>query len=111
MGTWRQQARAAGWSPARAARTPRVVENAEYVAMVRRVLRRLGQRAGEDPTALRDLAELAADVNAALTNAVDAARNQSTPPYSWSEIGRELGVSKQAAQQRYGEPTAKTTAA
>jgi hypothetical protein len=65
---------------------------------------------GVDPTdlrladthALRHIAELAQqrdDVDAELTQTVAAARAANR---SWSEIGAMLGVSKQAAQRKYG---------
>lgn len=58
-----------------------------------------------DTDALRHIAELAqqrADVDAELTQTVHAAR---AARRSWSEIGAMLGVSKQAAQRKYGTKT------
>lgn len=55
--------------------------------------------------ALRHIAELAQqrdDVDAELTQTVRAAR---AAHRSWSEIGAMLGVSKQAAQRKYGTKT------
>ena len=55
-----------------------------------------------DTEALRRIAELAqqrADLDADLAKSVDAAR---AAHRSWSEIGAMLGVSKQAAQRKYG---------
>lgn len=55
--------------------------------------------------ALRHIAELAQqrdDVDAELTQTVRAARADHR---SWSEIGAMLGVSKQAAQRKYGTKT------
>lgn len=55
-----------------------------------------------DTDALRHIAELArarAEVDAELTRTVHAAR---AAHRSWSEIGAMLGVSKQAAQRKYG---------
>jgi len=55
-----------------------------------------------DTTALRRLAELAeerAALESELEAAVSAARRSDR---SWSEIGAMLGVSKQAAQRKYG---------
>lgn len=48
---------------------------------------------------VRDLADQLADVQAQLWDAVREARNAGA---SWSDVGSALGVSKQAAQQRYG---------
>lgn len=55
-----------------------------------------------DTSALRHLAELAeqqATLESELTKAVLEARRSDR---SWSEIGSMLGVSKQAAQRKYG---------
>lgn len=55
-----------------------------------------------DTGALRHIAELAQqrdDVDADLAQTVQAAR---AAHRSWSEIGTMLGVSKQAAQRKYG---------
>ena len=48
---------------------------------------------------VRDLAERLADVQAQLWDAVRESRDAGA---SWSDVGSALGVSKQAAQQRYG---------
>lgn len=58
-----------------------------------------------DTDALRDIAELAEQrrtVEDELNAAVVAARQANRP---WSEIGAMLGVSKQAAQRKYGNKT------
>jgi hypothetical protein len=58
-----------------------------------------------DTDALRHIAELAQrrdDVDVALAKTVRAAR---AAHRSWSEIGAMLGVSKQAAQRKYGTKT------
>ena len=48
---------------------------------------------------IRDLASRRAVIDEQLSQAVDAARVASR---SWSEIGTMLGVSKQAAQRKFG---------
>lgn len=56
-----------------------------------------------DTEALRVIAELAHqrdELDTALANAVRSARKAER---SWSEIGTMLGVSKQAAQRKYGK--------
>ena len=55
-----------------------------------------------ETVSLRTIAELAdrrVELEEALTDAVRAARRAD---HSWAEIGAMLGVSKQAAQQKYG---------
>jgi acyl-CoA reductase-like NAD-dependent aldehyde dehydrogenase len=59
-----------------------------------------------DTTALRtiaDLAEARLELDAKITDAVRSARQRNR---SWSEIGTMLGVSKQAAQRKYGSKMA-----
>lgn len=75
-------------------------ENAEFVAFSRRIIRAHGRRVGAaDPTTLRDLVTLRAALDAAID---EAANKLHAAGYSWTEIGRELGVSRQAARQRWG---------
>ena len=86
-------------------RTKRHSENTEFDAFARRILRAYGRRvASGDIEALRSLSGLAAELDAVTRLAVTQLRK---PPYSysWSEIADRLGISKQAAQQRYGERT------
>ena len=83
-----------------AKRTRRLVENDEYGAFVRRVLRAYSRRVGDgDVEALGLLVGLAEEVDAAMAEAVKGLRARS---YSWTEIGARLGISRQAAQQRWG---------
>lgn len=81
-------------------------ESPEIGAMLRRVLRAMVRRATSgDLEALRELHLLELDLLAAVK---DAARGAHDGPahYSWSEIAAELGVSRQAARQRFmGEDT------
>jgi len=84
-------------------RRKREIEGSEYGAFVRRVLRAYSRRvAAGDVETLRDLIALSSEIDQAVTDAVAGLR---TRGYSWSEIGDRLGVSKQAAQQRWGNPT------
>jgi hypothetical protein len=81
-------------------RTRRLVENDEYAAFARRVLRAWGRRvAAGDIDAIADMAAAAAELDAAISQAVAGLRARS---YSWADIGARLGVSRQAAQQRWG---------
>jgi len=77
-----------------------VTENDEYAAFARRVLRAWGRRvAAGDIDAIADMAAAAAELDAAISQAVAGLRARS---YSWADIGARLGVSRQAAQQRWG---------
>lgn len=80
----------------------RVVENDEYAAFTRRVMRAYARRiATGDIEALTPMNGLAAEVDNALSQAVTGLREFG---YSWAEIGSRLGVTRQAAQQRWGSP-------
>jgi hypothetical protein len=77
-----------------------VVENDEFGAFARRIIRAHGRRvANGDVEALRDLVALSSAIDDAIGEAVIGLRAFG---YSWSEIGHRLGISKQAAQQRWG---------
>ena len=81
-------------------RARRAVENDAYAAFIRRVLRAHGRRvATGDVEALADLVALAEDIDRAVGEAVRGLRGFG---YSWAEIASRLGVSRQAAQQRWG---------
>jgi hypothetical protein len=87
-----------------AKRPRRVVENDEYAAFIRRVIRAYARRiASGDIEALADMTTLAGDLDHAITEAVTGLR---ACGYSWAEIARPLGVSRQAAQQRWGGDSA-----
>jgi hypothetical protein len=84
-------------------RAKRHTETAEFDAFARRILRAYAARvAAGDVEALATLVTLTAELDAVVRLAVAGLR---TKPYSysWDEIARRLGVSKQAAQQRYGD--------
>lgn len=55
-----------------------------------------------DTTALRALMELSEQRSAVDLQLVEAVRQARADHHSWSEIGVMLGVSKQAAQRKYG---------
>ncbi|MEV0810679.1 hypothetical protein [Micromonospora sp. NPDC050200] len=77
-----------------------VVENDAFAAFARRIIRAHGRRvAAGDVEALRDLLALSANLDEAIGDAVVGLRAFG---YSWTEIGQRLGISKQAAQQRWG---------
>jgi len=81
-------------------RPRRQVENDEYGAFVRRVLRVYSRRVGDgDVEALVLLVGLAEEIDTAMAEAVKGLRARG---YSWAEIGSRLGISRRAAQQRWG---------
>ncbi len=103
--------RASGASPGRhngvkarltAKQRSRPVDNDEYAAFARRVLRAYSRRiAAGDIDALTGMADLSAEVESAMIQAVTGLRQQG---YSWADIGTRLGITRQAAQQRWGHP-------
>ncbi|PWU55785.1 hypothetical protein DLE60_27395 [Micromonospora globispora] len=77
-----------------------VVENDEFAAFARRIIRAHGRRvAAGDVEAHRDLVALSTNLDQAIGEAVIGLRAFG---YSWAEIGARLGISRQAAQQRWG---------
>jgi hypothetical protein len=81
-------------------RRKRVVENDEYAAFLGRVLRAYAHRvAAGDVEALTLMLGLSADIDDAIAQAVTGLRGFG---YSWAEIGSRLGITRQAAQQRWG---------
>jgi hypothetical protein len=93
-------------SPVNQALTPeprrRVVENDEYAAFIRRIIRAYGRRiAAGDVEALADAVALIEELDAAIVHAVTGLR--ATHGYSWADIARPLSISRQAAQQRFGD--------
>jgi hypothetical protein len=81
-------------------RPRKTVENDEYAAFLRRAIRAFGRRIGQgDIDALADAAFLSAQLDATIKAAITGLRARG---YSWADIGRQLGVTRQAAQQRWG---------
>jgi hypothetical protein len=81
-------------------RAGRLVENDEYAAFARRVLRAYARRvATGDVEALTLMLGLSAEIDTAIAQAVTGLRAFG---YSWAEIGSRLGITRQAAQQRWG---------
>ncbi|MEV4764704.1 hypothetical protein AB0J89_18985 [Micromonospora chokoriensis] len=77
-----------------------VVENDQFAGFARRIIRAHGRRvATGDVEALRDLIALSSVIDDAIGEAVIGLRAFG---YSWAEIGSRLGISRQAAQQRWG---------
>jgi hypothetical protein len=84
-------------------RRKRVVENDDYAAFVQRAIRAYSRRIAQgDIDAITDMARLADDLDAAIRHAITGLRNRG---YSWADIGTRLGITRQAAQQRWGGDT------
>ncbi len=82
-------------------RSVRVTENDEYAAFLRRAIAAYSRRvASGDIDALADITRLADHLDQAITEAVHGLRTGAG--YSWADIALRLGISRQAAQQRWG---------
>ena len=78
-----------------------VAENDEYAAFARRILRAYARRiATGDIDALEAMTDLSGEIDAAIGQAVTGLRRFG---YSWADIGAELGITRQAPQQRWGQ--------
>jgi hypothetical protein len=85
----------------RAKRGKRAVENYEYAMFTRRVLKAYARRVADgDIEFLRCMVLLVSDVEQVTR---DAVRGLRAFGYSWNDIAVRLGVSRQAAQMRYGD--------
>jgi hypothetical protein len=81
-------------------RPRQVVENSAFAAFARRIIRAYSRRiSGGDIEALMDMAILATEAETALGEAVKGLHAYG---YSWADIARPLGITRQAAQQRWG---------
>ena len=79
-------------------------EAPDMAAAISRMTRGLTRRAAEgDLEALSALAEAERAAHLALEAAGAAAHDHG---YSWTEIARELGITRQAAQHRFGNDAA-----
>ncbi len=84
-----------------AKRAKHTVENPQFAAFARRILRAYARRiAAGDIEALSSMVLFGAEVDSALREAV---RGLHGFGYSWTDIAARLGVSRQAAQMRYGD--------
>jgi hypothetical protein len=89
--------------PLTAKRRSRVVENDEYAAFLRRVIRAYSRRvAAGDIEAITDMAALAGHLDHAIRDAITGLRCDG---YSWADIALRLGITRQGAQQRWGIDT------
>jgi DNA-directed RNA polymerase specialized sigma24 family protein len=86
--------------PALTRRRRNVVENDEYAAFARRIVRAYARRVGAgDVEALASLVALSLELDQSVRQAVAGLREFG---YSWAEIADRLNVTKQAVQQRWG---------
>ena len=88
--------------------TPRPVrrrkDNTEFTGMMRRLMRAHAARVGaSDLEALADLNALRVDLDGAIGQAVAQLH---AAGFSWADIGGQLGVTRAAAWQRYGQVSA-----
>ena len=79
----------------------RVVENDEYAAFLRRVIRAYSRRvAAGDIEAITTMVRLADDFEDATRQAIN---ELNAFGYSWADIAMRLGITRQGAQQRWGD--------
>lgn len=79
----------------------RTVETPSYIEFARRVIRAAGRRvANADEVELRMLLGLHSDLDNAVAEAVNGLRQRGV---SWAYIASAFGITRQAAQQRWGE--------
>ena len=77
-----------------------VVENDDFAAFTRRIIRAHGRRVAQgDVEALRDLTALSTLLDDVIADAVIGLRQHG---YSWTDIAARLGITRQAAHQRWG---------
>ena len=85
----------------------RVVENDEYAAFLRRVIDAYSRRvAAGDIEAITTMAHLADHLEDATRQAITGLRAFG---YSWADIALRLGITRQGAQQRWGDVPAPVT--
>lgn len=88
-------------TPKRRTRPP--VENHDYAAFTRRVLRAHARRIADgDVEGLIELSALERELAQALHTAITGLR---AVGYSWADVALRLGITRQAAQQRWGQPS------
>lgn len=78
-------------------------DHSEFASFARRVLRAMARRyASADVDDLAELLAIRGDVDGAIAAAVAGLRGQG---FSWAEIARAAGTTRQAAQQRWAVST------
>jgi hypothetical protein len=87
--------------PLTSKRRYRVVENDEYAAFLRRVIRAYSRRVADgDIEAITTMAALAGHLEDATRQAITGLRALG---YSWADIAMRLGITRQGAQQRWAD--------
>lgn len=80
------------------------VETNTYGKMMGRMVKAYGRRvAGQDIEELAGLAQFVKDSETVLGETVAQLRTEEGGSYSWAQIGRVLGITRSAAQQRFGK--------
>ena len=87
----------------RGQKAERIIEDADYADGVRRLVRASARRAGAD---LAMFAMFAESVDYARARLQEAADQLIAQGYSYGDIGRELGITRQGARQRFGRQQA-----
>jgi hypothetical protein len=83
-------------------RRPKERENSDYAEMNRRLLRAHGRRVADgDPDDLAELLALVPLLDEIIRDAIVGQRERHG--FSWTDIGRAAGMTRQGAQQRWGE--------
>lgn len=71
-----------------------------YRPFIRRMMRGYARQVAQaDPVDLADMWKLRADLDEAIAAAVEGVRER----HSWADIADALGITRQAAQQRWGK--------
>jgi hypothetical protein len=74
-------------------------DHSEYIAFGRRIMRALSRRVSTaDPEDLGEMLELAAELDECIVRAVRGLRENG---FSWAEIARATGTTRQAAHARW----------
>ncbi|MBN9207294.1 MAG: hypothetical protein J0H96_01360 [Microbacterium ginsengisoli] len=83
-------------------RARRERDTLEYLAAARRFIRAAGERVAlADEFELAELVALRSELEAAIVTGVQGQRRNTGR--SWAHIGAALGITRQSAQERYGE--------
>ena len=84
------------------------VENDKFHGMVRRMIRAMARRVATDGDidALADMVKVHDEMGALIAETVRSLRVDHG--YSWAEVGSACGVTRQAAQQRWGREVSTT---